>query len=113
VEEDVVLASASALGLGGGLGHPRRGGVPRHHPLRPRLGRDLHASTEHTHPLPLASFRSPSIFVSSIQLRMFSICSCLAMSHMLYFGFPVDGAVEERGNYEFLNWALLDLGNWG
>jgi hypothetical protein len=64
--------------------------------------------TEHTHPLPLASFLSPSIFVCSIQLRMFSICSCLAMSHVMYFGVPIDGAMEERGNYEFLNWALLD-----
>jgi hypothetical protein len=43
--EDVVPAAASALGMDGGPGHPRRGGAPRHHPLRPRLGRDLHAGT--------------------------------------------------------------------
>jgi hypothetical protein len=46
--EDVVPAAASALGMGGGPGHPRRGGAPRHHPLRPRLGRDLHAGTRPT-----------------------------------------------------------------
>lgn len=40
---DVVFAAASSLRLGRRSGDSRRGGTPRHHSFRPRLGRNLHA----------------------------------------------------------------------
>lgn len=40
---DVVFAASPSLRLGRRSGYPGGGGAPRPHPLRPRLGRDLHA----------------------------------------------------------------------
>ena len=67
----VVPAAASALRMGRGPGHPRGGGARRRHPLRPRLGRDLHAGLASSPP-------SFYVFVSLILLLCFTFRVCVA-----------------------------------
>ena len=73
---DVVPSAASALGVGGGPGHPRGGGAPRHHPLRPRLGRDLHAGLLYLSTPPPLLLILPIVTGSPSPLGSSSICLC-------------------------------------